>query len=88
MPICPHCYAHFETRTVRAGLGEDDQVIGGRLSEMMAGYKAVQTGVTKGVSNQDLFEAAIGTLSIVAKEVPDLQAAKIRGAIDVLMMCL
>ena len=35
---------------------------------------------------QELFEAALGTLSMVANEVPELQAAKIRGAIDVLLI--
>jgi len=41
-----------------------------------------QSSVTK----QELFEAALGTLSMVSQEVSELQAAKIRGAIDVLRM--
>jgi len=91
MTICPHCFAHFETRTIRdneggADHGHDHETESRqRLTEIMAGYEAVATGKTEGVTRQDLFEAAVGTLSRVAKEVPELQAAKIRSAINVLL---
>jgi len=86
MAVCPHCYSHFETRAIFAGQEEQGMADGTRrLNEMMSGYNAVHTGVMEGVSKQDLFEAAIGTLGIVAKEVTELQAAKIHGAIKVLI---
>jgi hypothetical protein len=37
------------------------------------------------VTREELFEAALGTLSMVADELSGVQAAKIRGAIDVLL---
>jgi hypothetical protein len=86
MMTCPHCYAQFQGFTVFAG-EDPDALLADLLSRTVAGYKAVATGSREGVTRRQLFEAAVGTLSIVAKDVPELQAAKIRGAIDALLAC-
>jgi hypothetical protein len=86
MTICSQCHAHFHEYAVLAK--DDPEAMAAEvMSSMIAGYKAIATGSTEGVTNRQLFEAAVGTLSMVAKEVPELQAAKIRGAIDALLAC-
>lgn len=46
--------------------------------------EAVTGEIEAFVKRRELFEAALGTLSTVAKEVPELQASKILAAIDAL----
>lgn len=46
--------------------------------------EAVTGEVKAFAKRKELFEAAVGTLTMVVKEVPELQAAKIQAAINVL----
>lgn len=80
MTTCPKCGTRINNRTVTV---EDESQSGSEfvLTDLV---KAEVESLTK---QRQLVEAALGTLSMVAKsgEVPELQAAKIRAAIDVLI---
>jgi len=86
LTTCSKCGHRYDERLfTKADLSQADDWARAALNKLvtMAPDDPPESPVTK----KEVFEAALGTLSMVADEVPELQAAKIRHAINVIVAC-
>jgi len=86
LTTCSKCGHRYDERLfTKADLSQADDWARAALNKLvtMAPDDPPESPVTK----KKGFEAALGTLSMVADEVPELQAAKIRHAINVIVAC-